>query len=82
MGSGSSFGTSFGGGLNSTGLDIFGQKKPPTTGMLNQAAQQAFQQASVKTSKPPSKVFCISSAQLYVQYLQASCKYNHCMIIT
>lgn len=49
------FGSSFGGGISSSGLEMFGQRKPQSTGMLTSAAQQAFQQATVKTSKPQSK---------------------------
>ena len=52
---GSGFGASFGSGISSSGLEMFGQKKPPASGMLNPAAQQAFQQASVKQPSKPSK---------------------------
>ena len=50
----SSFGSTFSSGMNSSNLDMFGQKKPSTAGLLNSAAQQAFQQAAVKTTKPAS----------------------------
>ena len=53
---GSGFGASFGGGITSSGLEMFGQKKPPTSGMLNPAAQQAFQQAAAKPNKQPSTI--------------------------
>ena len=49
------FGTSFGSGISSSRLEMFGQKKPPASGMLNPAAQQAFQQASAKQPCKPSK---------------------------
>ena len=56
---GSGFGTSFGSGISSSGLEMFSQKKPPAFGMLNPAAQQVFWLASAKQPSKRSKVAII-----------------------
>jgi len=72
---GSGFGA-FGGGITSSGLEMFGQKKPPASAMLNPAAQQAFQQASVKPNKP-SKILLRNFITSYISFITSYLKFHY-----